>query len=193
MSTGKRGILILAICISVGAAASHAYIVHSSRGNWPADWPVELDPFRQRATTDWYGLFLGNATAYTIPFHDRTEFERLWPVILRLRTPGAPLVVKSGGVRLTDPAASHVGLNAGVRITYPSACTLPLKDPHYGDPRWDKGAASTCVTLFVDGEVIDLNRIQLPAEIRDERWPTTRPAGATKPSEQTGRAITRPG
>jgi hypothetical protein len=73
-----------------------ALIIPWDEGKWPATWPKELEPLRKRSQT------LDVATGiqehiYTIPFENRDEFERLWPVLMKLRTPGSPLSISKVG------------------------------------------------------------------------------------------------
>jgi hypothetical protein len=60
------------------------------RGEWPESWSKELESLRKVART--IGFMAGNwENIYEIPFSDRYQFESLWPIILSLKTPGAPL------------------------------------------------------------------------------------------------------
>ncbi len=60
------------------------------KGKWPDSWPQEMEPLRNKAKT--IEFTAGNQEdIYEIHFSDRDQFEHFWPVILSLKTPGAPL------------------------------------------------------------------------------------------------------
>jgi hypothetical protein len=102
-----------------------------------------MEPLRKQAWT-WTHEF---SQFYDIPFTNREEFEAAWPHILTLQGKGAPLTLMRGPHLRVD-----VGKTAGVQI-YPAA-------------KWVKeGPASvTRIVLVVDGKIVDLNRIPLPAD-----------------------------
>jgi hypothetical protein len=89
------GILLFILLIGVCGRAS-ALIIPSDEGKWPATWPKELEPLRNQAKT------LDVATGiqehiYTIPFETREDFEKYWPILSSLRTPGSPLTLSKAG------------------------------------------------------------------------------------------------
>ena len=120
--------------------------IESNTGNWPDTWPNELEPLRKLAVS-------GRGGAVMSPFHeikfskdDRESFESAWPHLLSLRNGSATLTLIDG---------DHYYQNfddvvAGVRICPPldGSKSGPLSQAH--------------ITLMVDGNVIDLNRIKLP-------------------------------
>ncbi len=135
----------------------------SKGGHWPESWPKPLEPLREQATTLQGGLL--NITLYDIPFDDRDSFEAAWPQLLRVKTEGAPLVLKA------SPYASLGRIEAGVRIRCPpdhqrgaDAQTEAAKKS-----RWD---LTTTIELVVDGKIVDLNRIELLPDtpIVDQRF-----------------------
>lgn len=69
-----------------------AAVFPQDKGTWPKDWPKELEPLRESARTIGIGTGI-QQNIYEIRFSDRETFERLWPVILKLKTPGAPLAL----------------------------------------------------------------------------------------------------
>ena len=106
-----------------------ALVMMSDEGKWPVTWPQELESLRKRAKT------LDVATGiqehiYTIPFENRDEFEKLWPVLMKLRTPGSPLTLSKMGdtdsgwgkflsnakpsVRIKGPTGGYVGGTAKI-------------------------------------------------------------------------------
>jgi hypothetical protein len=122
-------------------------------GQWPKSWPQELEPLRKQAWT-WEHDFAGKS--YDIPFANRKEFESAWPHILKLKSQGAAITLMRGSHLRVGPGKT----TAGVRIDPPAKSVSD--GPH----------SLTRITLVVDGEIVDLNRIQLPAEtaIIDERF-----------------------
>ena len=95
-------------------------------GEWPTNWPKELESLRQRAKT----LHVATGTQeniYSIPFESRDEFEKYWPALLQVRTPDSPLTLsKVSGtdtehlssakpcVRIKGPSGAYVGGNSKI-------------------------------------------------------------------------------
>ena len=171
----KRTIAFLAAiaCCAVGSSV-YAFWSVSDKGTWPKSWPEELEPLRKQSRSLTGGFV--NLTRYEIPFTKREEFESAWPHLLKVKSKGAPVIL----VRAPD-ARLGTRINAGVRIYSPPAQTgdrvmpeAPLPGPGWEDPtqvreRW---MYTTFIELVVDGEIVDLNRIPLPADtpIIDERF-----------------------
>jgi len=66
----------------------------SETGMWPNSWPRELEPYRAHAKT--IMIAAGNQeNVYEIRFENREEFEKLWPIILKLKDKKAPLRLRS--------------------------------------------------------------------------------------------------
>ena len=117
-------------------------------GTWPKTWPEELEPLREQAWTWEHGF---GGMSYDIPFASREEFESAWPHILKLKSQGASITLLRGPhLRVGS------GKTAGVRVVPPRDATSTV----------------TTILLVVDGEIVDLNRIPLPADtpIIDERF-----------------------
>jgi hypothetical protein len=217
-------------------AALNALVMENNHGNWPASWPKELEPLRSQART--VALAAGNQeTVYEIPFTNRAEFERVWPVLLQLKTPGAPLTLYStnnsartffhngrAAVRIyapsgggpmypADPVRTRTPETNNDRINLlfkegrvhtlraeppwpPDIVSTNGELPEYVVPREENGTlrwvsgdrardtrnnsiqgfyyrARVDLELVVDGQIVDLNAIQLPANtpIRDKRFP----------------------
>jgi hypothetical protein len=149
----KRTTALLVAVILFVASSAYAVSAGFPGGTWPKNWPKELEPLRGQAWT-WEGGQL-EVTSYAIPFANREEFESAWPHILSLKSKGAPLTLLRGPhfpVRTVKTASV---------VIYPP----------YGR---DSGGhlSLTRITLVVDGELVDLNRIPLPADttIIDERF-----------------------
>jgi hypothetical protein len=154
-----------AICIALvvsSVSTSYADYGVSESGTWPKSWPAELEPLRKQART-FEGPLLP-LLHFAIPFTKREEFESAWPQLLKVKSKGAPIVLKRApSFWLQDKAA------AGVCVHTPPEGEAPLTDGKVANGNWEK---TIYIELIVDGDVVDLNRIQIPAEtpIIDERF-----------------------
>jgi hypothetical protein len=128
----------IAFCELGPAYADYAV---SFKGEWPKSWPNELESLRQQART-----LVGPQVLYrkhAIPFTKREEFESAWPHFLKVNTKGAALrLVRAPNFFLGEHA------KAGVVVHCP-----PLGQD-----------GTTHLELVVDGDIVDLNRISLPAD-----------------------------
>jgi hypothetical protein len=100
---------------------------------------------------------------YAIPFADRETFEAAWPHLLKVKSRGAPLVLRRG------PSFWLQGEKAGVCVHTPPDGEAPIEDPAKVGGRVER---TIYLELIVDGEIVDLNRIPLPPDTRiiDERF-----------------------
>ena len=168
----KRTIPLLA-AITLIAIFSPAYADYgvSDRGEWPESWPKDLEPLRKQAQTYEGPLVLYRH--YLIPFTKREEFETAWPHFLKVKTKGAPIILVRG------PKTSFFSVKpAGVHIQTPpvdarqkeAVTEVSSEDAKKAHGEWRTNA--TYIELVVDGEIVDLNRIALPADtpIIDERF-----------------------
>lgn len=160
------GLVILTACPNLGLALMSVV----KRGTWPSDWPQELEPCRERAET-WTGPILPKGplaetkTFYKIPFSQKDDFEKVWPALLKVKSDGAPLTLRS-----TTEGSAAVRVRGWVT------------------PNRQAGHA---IELHVDGEVIDLNRIRLPADtpvIDERRLPSPQSQPSTQPFGEHVRA-----
>jgi hypothetical protein len=147
----KRTTAFLAV-IAFCAVTSAVYALYGviDRGDWPKSWPKELEPLRKQSRT-----LVGPEALdrhYAIRFTKRDEFESAWAHILDVNSKGAPLVLVRGPNFFLGNDRK-----AGVVVHCP-----PLGQSD--DP--------AKIELVVDGEIVDLNRIPLPADtpIIDERF-----------------------
>ena len=150
---------VIACCaLSSTALADYSVI---DKGTWPESWPKELEPLRGQARTLEGPLVL--LLHYAIPFSKQEEFETAWPHLLKVKSPGAPIVLRRA------PNFFLGGENrAGVCV----------HTPPEGERAQGAKAAGNDVTkmiyleLIVDGQIVDLNRIPLPPDtpIIDERF-----------------------
>jgi hypothetical protein len=160
-----------AVLIAIGLwAAGRAYgdWSVSDTGAWPETWPKELEPLRKQAGTIQGSLL--DLVIHRIPFAKQEEFEAAWPHLLKIKTKGAPVVL----VR-SQHTHWHFGKTpAGVLIhcppggREPEAGAGPTKATNLTE-RWIN---TTWIELVVDGQVVDLNRIELPPDTRivDQRF-----------------------
>ena len=142
--------LIAAIVLGVVGSA-YALYTFNLKGEWPATWPKELEPLRAQART-LVGPEVENVH-YGITFTKREEIEAAWPHLLKVKAKGAPVHLVRGENFFLG------GAKAGVVIHCPPAGTA--------------GAANAeSIELVVDGAIVDLNRLPLPADtpIIDERF-----------------------
>jgi len=164
----RAAFVFAAIAFGAGGWAYADWAV-SRTGAWPESWPKELEPLRSQS-----GTIEGSLLAlviHHIPFTKREDFEAAWPHLLKVKTKGAPIVlVHSPGTHW------HFGkTTAGLLIH----CPPSGKDP--AEPRGpiegaksvkDRWLWTTWIELVVDGQIVDLNRIELPPDtpIVDQRF-----------------------
>lgn len=88
---GKKSTIILfAVMTMLASSLCSGMVSINTTGKWPDSWPKELEPFRQQAKT--IQIATGyQENVYEIRFENREEFEKLWPVILKLKDKKAPL------------------------------------------------------------------------------------------------------
>jgi hypothetical protein len=160
----KRSIAFFA-AIAVTAVWSTAYAEYgvTDTGTWPKSWPAELEPLRKQSRT-----LEGPAAPnqhYAIRFTKREEFESAWPHILNVKSKGAAVILVRGPNFFLGKDNK-----AGVVVHCPPAGQADNPNTP-GAPRPDR-LNSTYIELIVDGEIVDLNRIPLPADtpIIDERF-----------------------
>ena len=183
-------------------------------GTWPANWPQELEPLREQATT---GDFRAgaHATYYYIEFSSREQFEQAWPALCRIKSKGAPLSLMTVDQFKTDPNDRRVLHSKPTAVVVCPASGEYVKNPDGSfthRAKWTDDIESQLVDgvlpqfvgkdsegkwhvitdsrdhdtmikygfyeqarvdilLYVDGEIIDLNRIRLPEHtpIKDHR------------------------
>jgi hypothetical protein len=154
----------IAICAAIGlfsVCPLFADYLWVNRGTWPDDWPKELETLREESRT-LEGPMLP-LLHYAISFKTRDEFEAAWPYLLKVKTKGAPIVLRRGpSFWLEDEK------NAGVCVHTPPKGQVPIADGKDAKGNWE---TTNYIELIVDGEIVDLNRILLPPDtpIIDER------------------------
>lgn len=157
----------LTLCI-----ASSAYALYSvaNEGLWPKTWPQELEPLRKQSRT-LVGPLL-EARHYAIPFNKQEDFEAAWPHLLQAKTKGAPIMLVSGKNFFLDQRAAGVVVHSPPEGQNQNPNTPEAPIAGVTNPR-EKWMYTTYIELVVDGQIVDLNRIELPADtpIIDERFP----------------------
>jgi hypothetical protein len=161
--------LLAAIAVFAVGSAIYADYAVAKKGEWPASWPKELEPLRKQSRTLEGPLV--PRLHYEIPFTKREEFESAWPHLLKVKSRGAPVILLRG----PDTWLGNK-IAAGVRIHCPPGQTDKRANPE--QPLTGQGGVrqrwmwTNYIELIVDGEIVVLNRIPLPADtpIVDERF-----------------------
>lgn len=151
------------------------------KGIWPEGWPKELDPVRKQART-YEGPKVLNRH-YLIPFTSREEFEAAWPHFLKVKAKGAPIILLRG------PKTDFMEIKpAGLIVHTPPVDRDKRANAEAPIPGQGDVMNATSIELVVDGNIVDLNRIPLPADtpIVDERFRTAPPAAEKQASSRGG-------
>lgn len=156
---------VLTVILFVWALPLHAEDTVSNVGEWPKEWPVELEPLREHSQTR---VVARAATReYLIPFTNRQDFEAAWPHLLKVKTKNAPIFL------IRPPKAGVLaGKPASVYIHAPPANTSKPESPVDSENIIERWMWTTYIYLVVDGDVVDLNRVPIPPDtpIVDERF-----------------------
>jgi hypothetical protein len=160
----------LLAAITFVTACSTAFALYSvdDKGDWPKSWPAELEPLRKQART-----LIGPLAAhrhYAIPFTKREEFEAAWPHILKVKSKGGPLLLVRGPNFFLEQKTAGVVVHCPPEGQHnnPATPEAPINSTNVRD----RYLYMTYIELVVDGQIVDLNRIPLPADtpIVDERF-----------------------
>jgi len=89
--TQLAGPRILAAVVLAAVPFLLSLVSESAVGNWPNDWPVELEDVRADAKSIDIGI--GREAIYQIPLKSREQFEAVWPGVLRAKSPGGTLTL----------------------------------------------------------------------------------------------------
>ena len=138
------------------------------KGTWPKSWPQELDPLRQQSRTIMSGLV--GATHHEIPFTKREDFESAWPHLLKVKSKGAPIILLRGPHEdFGETIKAGVRVWGAIQKENRDEPAVPIPGQPHVRSRW---ASTTFIELVIDGKIVDLNRIPLPADtpIIDERF-----------------------
>ncbi len=160
-------------------------------GAWPKTWPKELEPLRKQASTWYHGQKNETGqqyTCYNIPFANRKEFESAWPHILTLTNKGVPVTLfrgpmtpqkKSSGRQLPQAPQRYIRIGSPTTGGVTIVALVEMTSP---PPRPAASVVIIGIELVVDGDVVDLNRISLPADtpIIDKRQLTDTDRSSTE-------------
>lgn len=158
----NRTVAVLAAIATLWACPLFADYSVENKGTWPKDWPQEMESLRQQSRSLEGPKML--LLHFAIPFATREQFESAWPHILKVKSKGAPIVLRRGPSFWLGKES-----NAGVCIHTPPKGEAPIAGDQVTGGRWEQ---TIFIELIVDGEIVDLNRISLPADtpIIDERF-----------------------
>ena len=165
------------------AAASTAYALYSvaNTGQWPKSWPKEMEPLRKQART-----LVGPQLAFqhfAVRFKDRDDFEAAWPHMLKVKSKGAPIFLVRGPNFFLGKNQAGVVIHCPPEGQWdnPRTPEAPIKNASSPRSRW---LYTNYIELQVDGKIVDLNRIKLPANtpIIDERFAKKKMNVQRKPS-----------
>ncbi len=131
----KKPFIALAGVTTIFVASILILAMHSAyamrgvtqKGDWPEEWPKELEPLRNQSITQWHTHQGG---MHEISFASREEFESAWPHILSVKSKDAPLILLSSPYTRTPKP-----ITAGVRILTPATGTLVTEDKSYTPER----------------------------------------------------------
>jgi hypothetical protein len=161
-----RVALLVLVAWSAACCVARGDYSVADEGQWPESWPKALEGLRKQAKT--YEGPLRADRRYLIPFTSREEFEAAWPHILAVKSKGAPIILVKG------PKTDFFKVEpAGVLIKTPPADSQEPETPIPGERSVrSKWMNTTFIELVVDGKIVDLNRIELPADcaVVDERF-----------------------
>jgi hypothetical protein len=166
----KKTAALLAAAAAIGVCST-AYALYSvtDTGTWPKSWPAALEPLRKQARS-----LVGPTVEqrhYAIRFTKREEFEAAWPQLLKVKSKGAPIFLLRGpNFFLGDGGIAGVVVHCPPegQAEKPGTPEGPIPGVVDERVRWMN---TNYLDLVVDGEIVDLRRIRIPAGIRtiDER------------------------
>jgi hypothetical protein len=166
----KRTIAVFAAIVFCAVGPAYALYSVSFEGTWPKSWPKELEPLRKQSRT------LEGPEAphlhYAIPFTNREQMESAWAHFLKVKTKGAPIVlVRAPNFFLAEHAKAGIVVHCPPLGQADNLATPEAPIPGVTNVR-ERWMNTTYIELVVDGDIVDLNRIPLPADtpIVDERF-----------------------
>ncbi len=103
---------------------------------------------------------------HEIQFASREQFEAAWLHLLKVKTIGAPIVLLRGP---NEKYKCQVRVQCPAEYEQPQSPARPILSAKDTRARWIK---TTYIELYVDGVVVDLNRIPIPSDtpIIDKRF-----------------------
>jgi hypothetical protein len=143
----------------------------ANKGLWPDSWPKQLNSLREKSRTRVGPHF--ELRHYAIPFKTREEVESAWTHLVEVKSSSVPNFLRRN-------TSFWLGKGkAGVCIHIPPEGKEPIsgdqisptvsETSRFAGGRLDQ---TIYIELIIDREIVDLNRIQLPADtpIIDERF-----------------------
>jgi hypothetical protein len=166
----KRTTAFLAAIAFCAMSSVYAMYDVAYKGTWPKSWPKELEPLRKQSRT-----LVGPMSPhrhYAIRFTKREELESAWPHILKVKGRGAPVfLVRGPNFFLGENTKAGVVIHCPPpgQADNPATPEAPIPGVTNMRERW---LYTTLIELIVDGDIVDLNRIPLPADtpLIDERF-----------------------
>jgi len=154
-------VVVALVLLGLGGDAALARRSCSTHGSWPPDWPKELDAWRDRATT-LRAAPLGQDGFYTVTLEDREAFEKGWAALLDVPHADQPILAL-----VSEPPEDVARTALGGRC--PGRPVLQvLYYRSFGKNGEKSQEVVVGITLFVDGKIVDLNRVRIPAGYRIE-------------------------
>ena len=168
MTKSVASIAVLALFVA-GSTAFALYAV-SETGDWPKDWPSELEPLRKQSRTLVGPTF--SAQHFVMRFTSRDEFEAAWPHILKVKSKGAPIFLVRGPNFFVGKEQAGVVIHCPPKGQWDNPKTPEAPIEGYAEESHSRWSNTNYIELVVDGKIIDLNRILLPpgTSIIDERF-----------------------
>jgi hypothetical protein len=160
------------VALALFLASSTAFALYSvsETGDWPKDWPAELEPLRKQTRTLVGPTF--SSQHFAMRFTDRDEFEAAWPHILKVKSKGAPIFLVRGPNFFLGKEQAGVVLHSPPKGQWENPNTPEAPIEGYAEESRSRWHNTNYIELVVDGRTIDLNRIRLPSgtPIVDERF-----------------------
>jgi hypothetical protein len=155
-------IAVCTVCSTVYGAWSV-----SNEGAWPKSWPKELEPLRKQSRSMVGGM--ANDAYHQIPFTNRKDFEAAWPQLLKVKSKGAPIILERSPSKRLDHISAGVYIHCPPQTGDRVVPETPVAGPTNDKSVW---LWTRYIELVVDGKIVDLNRISLPADtpIVDKRF-----------------------
>jgi hypothetical protein len=128
----KRNRVALVLMLMFSLHTARALVMYAETGIWPKTWPAELEELRKQCHTTEVATGI-QENIYDIYFTNHAQFERAWPAILKVRTPGSPVV-------LYTVEKPPLGIAGSAPVTRPTVRIYAPTDGYSGGPH--SGAAT---------------------------------------------------
>ncbi|MBP8911526.1 MAG: right-handed parallel beta-helix repeat-containing protein [Phycisphaerae bacterium] len=155
----RGGAVVIVTALLLRVVPVMGFVSVHEGGNWPADWPSQLESYRSRARTFEIGTTV-RESVYEIPFEKTDDFERIWPILLELRSPSAPLRVcsvgtpgigRTGVLSNDSPVVRIYAPVYGSSAQKPGGRTLPIGPPWPLSVMMPDGSLPEYVVISEDG------------------------------------------